>query len=187
MQRKVLQRNSLNILKVYLKVGQLKKIPIRIENSTVICKIFGYCTYQTHFVKDLELSLNWMYHERGAVGRELESEGADSRVWRETCGGEDRDTSSLSLENKEEKAVKKKTPQERAIGEEWIHVYVWLHCSLKIITTLLIDYTPIQNKQFLKRMKVNVIFSHLELVLFSLNKYPKVEQLSFMVVLFLIF
>ena len=51
-----------------------------------------------------------MYHERGAVGRELESEGADSRVWRETCGGEDRDTSSLSLENKEEKAVKKKTP-----------------------------------------------------------------------------
>ena len=138
MQRKVLQRNSLNILKVYLKVGQLKKIPIRIENSTDICKIFGFCTYQTHLVKNVELSLNWMYHERGTVGREQESEGADSRVWRETYGGEDRDTSSLSLEKKEEKAVKKKTPQERALGEEWIHVYVWLHCSPKTITTLLI-------------------------------------------------
>lgn len=29
----------------YLKVGQLKKIPIRIENSTIIYEIFGFCTY----------------------------------------------------------------------------------------------------------------------------------------------
>ena len=122
MQRKVFQRNSLNILKVYLKVGQLRKIPIRIENSTVICKIFGFCIYQTHLVKNVELSLNWMYHERGAVGREQESEGANSRVWRDPYGGKDRDTSSLSLEKKEEKAVKKKTPQEWVLGEEWIHV-----------------------------------------------------------------
>ena len=34
-------------------------------------------------------------------------------------------------------------------GGEWIYVYVWLSlcCSPETITTLLISYTPIQNKK----------------------------------------
>ena len=37
--------------------------------------------------------------------------------------------------------------------EEWIHVYVWLSpfAVPKTITTLLIGYTPIQNKKFNKK------------------------------------
>ena len=31
---------------------------------------------------------------------------------------------------------------------EWIHVYVQLHCSPEIATTLLTGYIPIQNKKF---------------------------------------
>ena len=34
---------------------------------------------------------------------------------------------------------------------EWIHVYVWLSSlAVETITTLLIGYTPIQNKKFKK-------------------------------------
>lgn len=29
----------------YLKVGQLKKITIRIENNAIIYKVLGFCTY----------------------------------------------------------------------------------------------------------------------------------------------
>ena len=37
--------------------------------------------------------------------------------------------------------------------EEWIHVHVWLSpfAVPKTITTLLIGYTPIQNKKFNKK------------------------------------
>ena len=41
-------------------------------------------------------------------------------------------------------------------GEEWIHVYVWLSpftVHLKLITTLLINYTPIQNAYGVKKIK----------------------------------
>ena len=42
-------------------------------------------------------------------------------------------------------------------GEEWIHVYVWLSpfaVHLKLSQhCLLIGYTPIQNKKFLKKLK----------------------------------
>ena len=38
---------------------------------------------------------------------------------------------------------------------EWMHVYVWLSLKLtpETTTTLLIGYTPIQNKKFFKKMK----------------------------------
>ena len=39
-------------------------------------------------------------------------------------------------------------------GREWIHAYEWLSpvavCPFENITTLLIGYTPIQNKRFKK-------------------------------------
>ena len=41
-------------------------------------------------------------------------------------------------------------------GGEWIHVYVWLSpftVHLKLITTLLINYTPIQNAYGVKKNK----------------------------------
>ena len=40
---------------------------------------------------------------------------------------------------------------------EWIHVYVWLSSFPKTITTLFIDYTPIQNKK-LKKIEINFSF-----------------------------
>ena len=39
----------------------------------------------------------------------------------------------------------------KELGGEWIHVYVWLSpfiAHLKTTTTLLISYTPIENKMF---------------------------------------
>ena len=39
----------------------------------------------------------------------------------------------------------------RGLGEEWVHVYVWLSplcCSSETIASLLIGYTPKQNKKF---------------------------------------
>ena len=43
-------------------------------------------------------------------------------------------------------------------GREWIHVYVWLSpftVHLKLLQKLLISYTPIQNKKFLKNKKAS--------------------------------
>ena len=46
-------------------------------------------------------------------------------------------------------------------GEEWIHVYVWLSpfaVHLKLSQhCLLIGYTPIQNKMFLKKLKSPIL------------------------------
>ena len=43
-------------------------------------------------------------------------------------------------------------------GREWIHVYVWLSpftAHLKLSQKLLISYTPIQNKKFLKNKRAS--------------------------------
>ena len=38
---------------------------------------------------------------------------------------------------------------------QWIHVYVWsLHYSPETITTLFISYTPVQNKKFKRKKKI---------------------------------
>ena len=36
---------------------------------------------------------------------------------------------------------------EESLGREWIHVTESLHCSPETVTTLLIGYTPIQDKK----------------------------------------
>ena len=40
--------------------------------------------------------------------------------------------------------------------EEWISLYISLHCSPETIKTLLISYTPIQNKNLKKKIKYSI-------------------------------
>ena len=48
----------------------------------------------------------------------------------------------------------------RGVGEEWIHVYVWLSSPPETITTLLISYTPIQNKKFVFKNDYTYMYIH---------------------------
>ena len=67
----------------------------------------------------------------------------------------------------------------RGVRGEWIHVYVWLNtfAAPETITTLLISYTPIQNKKS-KKKRLGQILSYSTLTFYFINELKIIFYIS---------